>query len=181
MDRSVFEKVFLESTCACNPAGPRGRHRCGGHLLVWTSLSFLAPIVVLYRAGVHVALLAATVCLLCTSLVYHSTHNRVVRACDVFMCMVSWSTGATLLIQEIQHQFDNAFLGAALACFIVSGSIITCKCFYGKYDPSDPDDPQKMIRLIPHACMHIFTASAFTMLGLAKRGGSVSAARAVEL
>ena len=84
--------------------------------------------------------------------------------------IVSGSTGTGLLFQQILNQagYGSVFLWAALACFIASGSIVICECFHGKYDPKDPDDPQKMIRLIPHACMHIFTATAFTMLGLAE-------------
>lgn len=171
MDRAshVWEDVFLDSNCACNPNSPRG-WRPGSYLLFWTSLAFMVPITLLYHTGGHALLMITTAGLMCTSLAYHSTHHRIVRACDVFMCIVSGSTGTGLLFQQILNQagYGSVFLWAALACFIASGSIVICECFHGKYDPKDPDDPQKMIRLIPHACMHIFTATAFTMLGLAE-------------
>jgi hypothetical protein len=167
--KTFFQQHFLNSQCACNPYGPRGK-RDGNYLLVLTSFSFILPIFILYKNNITLPLFGINTCLLLSSLAYHSTHHSYIRAVDVSLVLLSGITALitfTLLLLKNGLTHMNIYLWLALICNLVSMSISFCPCFYGKYDPNDSDDPRKMIRLLPHAFLHLITAAWFSFLGLA--------------
>ena len=164
----LFNDNFLDSQCACNPYGPRGE-RAGNYLLVLTSFFFIIPFLIPYKKP-H-PILFISLFLFLTSVTYHSTHNCYIRALDVFAVILTSVFASITLLMLLVKEEINIYISFSCIFCLISLFILTSPFFYGKYNPNDNNDSNKMIYLIPHAILHFSTAMFITLLYIVLNNG----------
>ena len=130
-------------------------------LLCFTSTFFATNVIVGLYLGYHVYALLFFI-LMCTSLIYHSTHHTVIKKIDRMAVITVAIYGAYMMYHK--QMFDPSLCHALIIlCFLFCvvmyeyGGRIQQFCF----------DPNPFVSLFYHACMHLVGSVShhFIMLG----------------